>query len=203
MKKLCLSVSRRLRPPGWRVATWLLVTGMSMAACSGSPVSPTKPTESAAIEGSPATSPSPPPSSSSSLENQVLVLVNRQRASGATCGGTARPAVAPLTLNLQLRDAARGHSQDMATKNYFSHTSLDGRTFAQRIVQAGYAGRSPLSETIGAGASTAEAVVDAWMRDTSHCLIIMDSGLRVVGIGYAFNQSSTYSRYWTQDFGGG
>ena len=124
VKKLCLSV------------TWLLATGMLMAACSGSsPVSPSS-------EGSPAppSSSSPPPPSASSLEDQVLVLVNQRRASGATCGGTAYPAVAPLTLNLQLRDAARGHSQDMATNNYFSHTSLDGRTFDQRIRQAGYAG---------------------------------------------------------------
>jgi uncharacterized protein YkwD len=186
---------RWLRAPGWRVATLLLATGMSMAACSGSsPVSPTTPTESAAPDGSPG---------SSSLEDQVLVLVNQRRASGATCGGTAHPAVAPLTLNLQLRDAARGHSQDMAANNYFSHTSLDGRTLAQRIGQAGYAGGFPLAENIAAGPSTAQAVVDGWMQSTGHCENIMNSGLRVIGIGYAFNQSSTYRHYWTQNFGGG
>jgi len=117
------------------------------------------------------------------------------------CGGTAHPAVAPLTINLQLRDAARGHSQDMATKNYFSHTSPDGRTFDQRIRQAGYAGGS-ISENVAAGQSTAQAVVDAWMQSTGHCQTIMNSGSRVTGIGYAFNQSSTYGHYWTQSFGG-
>ena len=131
----------------------------------------------------------------------MLVLVNQQRASGANCGGTAHPAVAALTLNLQLRDAARGHSQDMATNNYFSHTSLDGRTFAQRIGQAGYAGGF-LGENIAAGQSTAQAVVDDWMQSTGHCQNIMNSGFRVIGIGYAFNQSSTYGHYWTQNFGG-
>src|SRR5688572_33301393 len=95
------------------LATLLLAIGMSMAACSGSdPVSPTTQTESAAPDGSPG---------SSSLEEQVLMLVNQRRASGATCGGTAHPAVALLALNVQLRDAARGHSQDMAANNYFSH----------------------------------------------------------------------------------
>ena len=130
------------------------------------------------------------------------MLVNQRRASGATCGGTAHPAVAPLTLNLQLREAARGHSQDMATNNYLSHTSLDGRTPAQRTRQAGYSSEF-VAENIAAGSSTAQAVIDLWMQSTGHCQNIMNSGLRVIGIGYTFNQSSTYSHYWTQDFGGG
>ena len=129
------------------------------------------------------------------------MLVNQRRASGATCGGTAHPAVAPLTLNLQLRDAARENSQDMATNNYFSHTSLDGRTPAQRIGQAGYAGGF-WAENIAAGPASALAVVDGWMQSTGHCQNIMNSRLQVIGIGYAFNQSSTYGHYWTQNFGG-
>ena len=184
VKKLCLSVAA------------LLATGMLIAACSGSsPVSPTPDASPA-----PPSSSSPPPPSSSSLEDQVLVLVNQRRAAGATCGGTAYPAVAPLTLNLQLRNAARAHSQDMATNNYFSHTSLDGRTAAQRIAQAGYAGGYG-GENIYAGPSTAQAAVDGWMQSTGHCENIMNSRSRVIGIGYAFNQSSTHRHYWTQDFG--
>jgi uncharacterized protein YkwD len=89
----------------------------------------------------------------------------------------------------------------MATNSYFSHTSLDGRTFAQRIGQAGYAGGF-LAENIAAGSSTAQAVVDVWMQSTGHCQNIMNSGLRVIGIGYDFNQSSTYRHYWTQNCGG-
>ena len=105
----------------------------------------------------------PPPAGSSVLEEEVLVLVNQRRAAGATCGGTFYPAVPPLTLDLRLRDAARGHSQDMAANNYASHTSLDGRTFDQRILQAGYTGGYPLGEYVAAGQSTAQAVVDGLM----------------------------------------
>jgi uncharacterized protein YkwD len=95
-----------------------------------------------------------------------------------------------------------GHSQDMATNNYFSQTSLDGRTPAQRIRQAGYAG-AYVGENIAAGRSTAQAVVDAWMQSTAgHCEAIMNSRYRVIGIGYAFNPSSTYGQYWAQNFGG-
>ena len=82
-----------------------------------------------------------------SYEDQVLVLINQRRASGATCGGTAYPPVPALTMNGNLRTAARGHSEDMATQNYFSHTSLDGRTFSQRISTPATRARIPGART--------------------------------------------------------
>ena len=133
----------------------------------------------------------------------MLAIVNQRRASGATCGGTAYPPVPALALNTALRDAARGHSADMAANNYFSHTSLNGATFAQRIFQAGYSGAYPIGENIAAGQSSPQAAVDAWMQSTGHCQSIMNSAFRVIGIGYAFTSSSTYRHYWTQNFGGG
>ncbi len=144
----------------------------------------------------------PPPSGSPSLEDQVIALVNQFRTSGATCGGVSRPPVAPLALNVNLRQAARGHSQDMAANNYFSHTSLDGRTFAQRIAQSGYSGSYTLGENIAAGQASAQTVVNRWMQSTGHCENIMHPAFRVIGVGYAFNPLSAYQHYWTQDFGG-
>lgn len=146
--------------------------------------------------------PPPPSSGSSALEDEVLALVNQRRAAGATCGGTPYPAVAPLALNVNLRDAARGHSADMAANNYFSHTSLDGRTFDQRILQAGFTGGYPLGENIAAGQSTAQVVVNGWMASTGHCQNIMNGSFHQIGIGYGFSQSSTYKHYWAQSFGG-
>jgi uncharacterized protein YkwD len=137
------------------------------------------------------------------FEDQVLTLVNQQRAAGAVCGGTPYPAVGPLTMDANLRLAARNHSQDMATNNYFSHTSLDGRTFDQRIHNAGYTGSFPLGENIAAGQPTPQSVVDAWMASPGHCTNIMTGGFHAVGVGYAFAAASTYRFYWTMDFGGG
>jgi uncharacterized protein YkwD len=150
-----------------------------------------------------AASPPPPPGGNTALEDQVLTLVNQRRAAGATCGGTFHPPVGPLSLDVHLRDAARGHSLDMAVNNYISHSSLDGRTFDQRIWQSGYSGGFPLGENISAGLSTARAVVDGWMQSTGHCQNIMNGSFHVVGVGYAFNSGSTYRHYWTQNFGGG
>jgi uncharacterized protein YkwD/uncharacterized cupredoxin-like copper-binding protein len=144
----------------------------------------------------------PGASTSSPFEDQVVALINERRAAGATCGATPHPPVGPLTMNDSLRTAARNHSLDMATQNYFSHTSLDGRTFDQRIRNAGYTGSFPLGENIAAGASTPQAVVDGWMGSPGHCANIMNGAFRATGVGYAFNPGATYRHYWTQTFGG-
>ena len=75
--------------------------------------------------------------------------------------------------NANLRTAARNHSVDMATLNYFSHTSLDGRTFSQRRSNAGYSGAFPRGENIAAGQPSPQSVVNAWMASPGHCTNIM------------------------------
>ena len=140
-------------------------------------------------------------SGNTSFEDQVLILVNQQRAAGASCGGTPYAPVGPLTMNGSLRAAAQEHSFDMAANDYFSHTSLDGRTFDQRIHNAGYFG-SYLGENIAAGQPTPPSVVAAWMASTGHCVNIMTGSFTAVGVGYAFSSNSTYHAYWTMDFGG-
>ena len=118
-----------------------------------------------------------------------------------TCGVPYAP-VAPLTMNGALRTAARLHSQDMAAQNYFSHTSLDGRTLTQRLTNAGYAGAFPWGENIAGGQPTPQAVMDEWMASPGHCTNIMNGNYHAIGVGYAFRAGSTYGHYWTQDFGG-
>jgi uncharacterized protein YkwD len=90
----------------------------------------------------------------------------------------------------------------MAANNYFSHTSLDGRTFDQRIRNAGYAGSSPLGENIAGGQSSPSAVVSGWMGSEGHCRNIMNPSFRAIGVGYAYESSATYRHYWTLNFGG-
>ncbi len=139
-------------------------------------------------------------SSWATLESQVLTLVNQKRAAGATCGGVAKPPVAALTLDTKLRCAARFHSNDMATKNFFSHTGSNGSTFTTRINNAGYTWTSA-GENIAAGQTTASAVVTSWMNSTGHCNNIMNGAFKHLGVGYAYSAGATYKHYWTQDFG--
>ena len=144
-----------------------------------------------------------PVDTSLSFENQVVTLVNQNRAAGATCGGTWFPPVPPLSADANLRNAARAHSADMATNGYFSHTSPEGTTFDERIWDAGYSGGFPLGENIAAGQSSPASVVNGWMASSGHCSNIMKAGFADSGVGYAYLPGSPHGRYWTQNFGGG
>jgi uncharacterized protein YkwD len=135
------------------------------------------------------------------LEDRVLVLVNQRRSQGADCGSVHYPPAPAMSMNASLRIAARLHSQDMANNDYFSHVSQDGRTFDQRIRSAGYAS-SILGENIAAGLPTAEGTMNLWMNSPGHCVNVMDSRFRAIGVGYGNRSGSTYTHYWTQDFGG-
>ena len=44
----------------------------------------------------------------------------------------------PLNFNQKLYAAARAHIRDMVENGYYGHTSLDGRSFEDRIVESGY-----------------------------------------------------------------
>jgi uncharacterized protein YkwD len=158
---------------------------------SAPPASPSAPTAAA----SPTHAPAPvrttakPPSGNSSYEQQVVTLVNEQRQT-AKC-----PA---LTVDSRLTTAARGHSQDMATRNYFDHNTPDGITPWTRITKAGYK-YSQAAENIAEGQKTPALVMDAWMNSPGHRANILNCALRNIGVGLAYNGSHT--PYWTQDFG--
>jgi uncharacterized protein YkwD len=124
-------------------------------------------------------------------ESEVLRLTNLERAK-AGC-----PA---LTRNATLSGVARAHSRDMAVRRYFTHDSLDGRTPFERMTAAGYRYRDA-AENIAAGQPSAADVVRDWMLSPGHRENIVDCGLRELGIGLYISGSSTYTYYWTQDFG--
>jgi uncharacterized protein YkwD len=141
-------------------------------------------------------------SPTAALEDQVLAIVNQRRASGVVCGDRAYPPAGPLMMSDALRLAARGHSEDMAANQFFSHMSPDGRTFEYRIRDSGYAGDYPWGENIAGGHATPQAAVDGWMASPGHCANIMSPRFKAMGAGYALRPGSPYAHYWTQSFGG-
>lgn len=145
--------------------------------------------------------PTPTPTTpSGDFAARVLALTNAARAQGQTCGTTAFPAVGALSYNTQLEQAAQAHAADMAAKNYFSHTSQDGRDFSARITATGYTWYT-IGENIAAGQTTPEDVVAGWLRSEGHCRNIMNASFKELGVGYAANSASSYRTYWVQDFG--
>jgi uncharacterized protein YkwD len=129
--------------------------------------------------------PPPPPAPAPTEAGQVVDLVNAARAD-AGCGA--------LTVDARLTAAAQAHSDDMAAQGYFSHTSLDGRSFADRVRAAGHP--SPGGENIAQGQRSAEAVHDAWMNSQGHRDNILNCGFTTIGVGLHAG-----SWTWTQNFG--
>ena len=119
---------------------------------------------------------------------EVVRLVNVARAD-AGC--------APLRVDSRLTTAARLHSQDMADHDYFSHTSLDGRSPWDRMRAQGYTNGS--GENIAAGYSTPASVMNAWMNSSGHRANILNCSSRAIGVG--IGKGGSYGTYWTQDFG--
>jgi len=132
------------------------------------------------------------------LEQAVLELTNVARAEGANCGGEDYPPVEPLTMHPQLRCSARLHSQDMATHEYFEHTTPDGVDFAQRVEAAGYEWMV-VGENIAMGATTAEDVIDGWLNSPGHCTNIMAEDFEELGVGH--DPTGAVGTLWTQNFG--
>jgi uncharacterized protein YkwD len=139
------------------------------------------------------------------FEQQVLQLTNQRRSEGANCGsaGNFGPA-SPLTMQNQLRAAARRHSWHMGEAGYFEHESPGGpcgTTPWDRIETAGYTSWTNLGENIAAGYASVQQVMDGWMGSDGHCANIMSPSFKEIGIGYASVPGSPYTVYWTQDFG--
>lgn len=181
--------SRRAR----LVAPWL----MFLAACGGSSDSGT------ADAGTPAPAPAPAASGTCDIADfnaQMLARINAFRASAQSCGSEGNFTAAPaLTWNDKLTQAAVGHSQDMATKNYFSHDSQDGRTFSQRITATGYTW-SAIGENIAAGQNSIDSVMTSWQNSPGHCANLMSKNFTQVGVACVPGAAgAAYSRYWTMD----
>lgn len=149
-------------------------------------------------------------------------LVNRARANpqaeaarlgidlsiGLTSAEAARlVAQEPLALNRFLTQAARAHSLDMATRNFFDHTNPDGLSPTQRAQAAGYGGTA--GENIAAGYADVDAAHLAWMQSVGHRKNVLslhstfDSSFHYdeFGPGLALGAGGTYNNYYTQNFG--
>jgi uncharacterized protein YkwD len=140
----------------------------------------------------PATKPSAPttkPVESSTLESEVVALTNTYRTANG-CGA--------LRIDTRLVAAARAHSTDMVTKNFFSHTGSNGSTFVQREAAAGYT-TGASAENIAWGYRSAKQVVDGWINSAGHRANILNCASVAVGVGLAYKADGT--PYWTQDFG--
>ena len=169
-------------------------------------VSPASPDPAPAPAGSPSSSSLVQLSLATScsipgMREAILQQINAARTAGRVCGTAILPPVAAMRWNDVLFSAAARHSQDMATRNYFSHTSPEGVTFWQRISMEGYAGWGA-GENIAAGQGSVSGVMAAWLTSEAHCRNIMEPVLTEVAVACVAQSGNTYGDYWTMNMGG-
>lgn len=123
-----------------------------------------------------------------SIEQQVVNLVNAER---------AKAGLKPLKADWELARVARFKSEDMRDNRYFDHNSQIYGTPFQMMKSFGINYRSA-GENIAAGQTTAESVMQAWMNSPGHKKNILSPSFTHIGVGYA--KGGSYGHYWTQQF---
>jgi uncharacterized protein YkwD len=114
----------------------------------------------------------------------TLCELNRER---------AHHGLRSLKVNKRLSRAARRHARDMARRNYFSHDTLGGGSFVDRIRAEGYlkgAHSWVVGENLGWGSrgfSRPRVIMRMWMNSPGHRANILNAAFREIGIGVAYD----------------
>ncbi|TVL87864.1 CAP domain-containing protein [Streptomyces sp. SAJ15] len=123
------------------------------------------------------------------LTAEVVALTNAERAAAR---------LAPLAADPLLAVAAQAHSDDMVARDFYSHTTPEGREPWDRAAAAGCPHRG-IGENIACGQRGAAEVVRGWMDSPGHRANILKPDFTHIGVGYA--TGSRAGTYWTQLFG--
>ncbi len=118
---------------------------------------------------------------------EVLNLVNIER---------AKVGAPPLKLANDLQQEAAIRAREIV--QHFSHTRPDGSDCFTVMRNRG----NTCGENIAAGHATAAETVEQWMNSEGHRENILNSAYRELGVGYAYEDYSTYHHYWVQLFRG-
>jgi uncharacterized protein YkwD len=166
-----------------------------------SPTPTPEPTDTpAASAGTPPAPTLPPlPSADEEVEAALIEAINRLRADRG-CDVALRPSA-------QLTAAARRHSDDMATHNFFDHRGSDGGDRISRAVAAGYVGvpGTRVRENLAAATTDSQVIIDFWLTDADpwHASQMLDCAYNDIGVGYRRAEGTRYTDYITTMFGVG
>ena len=152
---------------------------------------------------------SKPQLNTTEMEYKIHDLINQQRVANG---------LQPLGFDTKLAAIARAHSQDMIDRNYFAHTTPDGKTLWDRYKEADhytcygiggeniakiqlynfvtYTNNIPTYEWRSQD-QLPEISVNDWMQSLGHRTNILDSHWSNEGIGVSLSNDSSYI---TEDF---
>lgn len=125
----------------------------------------------------------PSAGSVSSFEDEVVRLVNQER---------AKYGLRPLTHRADLKNVAQKKAMDMINSNYFSHTSPNYGSPFDMLKTFGISYRSA-GENIAKGQRSPSEVMNAWMNSSGHRANILNGNYDSIGVGF-------YNSAWVQMF---
>ena len=139
------------------------------------------------------------------LEARVFMLVAQERR-------RIDPRAKPLSLDIELSEVARRHSEDMASKDYVGHTSDDGQTTATMIMDEDAKFRGVLGENIASQNFNsddgmdlddfAQRLVDSWLNSADHKANLAYALYERSGVGVALNSHAIYvTQLFASDLG--
>ena len=123
------------------------------------------------------------------IEQELHDLINRER---------AKQGITLLQISKSLIPIARSHSQDMAVQSELTHNSRDGKTYSQRLQEAGLFFKGTGENIAFSQSFLPEAIHNSFMRSKGHRENILDPRFDTIGIGVFYNEGEGY--YVTQDF---
>lgn len=94
--------------------------------------------------------------------------------------------IGSLALNGKLNKAAQAKAQDMADRNYWSHTTPDGHA-PWVFIEAYRYPYQKAGENLAYGFTTSQQVVAGWMNSETHRDNMLDKNYRDIGFGFANN----------------
>ncbi len=130
--------------------------------------------------------------------DEILRYLNATRARGAVCHAPeALAAALPLQWNTSLAAVAAAQAQEMAASNQLGHRDRQNRGLPERLGAMGYR-FSAAAENVAVGYASLDAVVDAWLGSESHCVNLMNSKVRELGLACSdAGVTAGEDRYWT------
>lgn len=109
--------------------------------------------------------------------------------------------LSPLRESPVLDQAAQAHAEDMIRRSYYGHESPEGATALDRARRSGYRAAT-VGENIAEGQSTADEVLEGWMKSPVHREHIVSLVYRDIGLGMAYGKNVRgYEIVWVQEFG--
>lgn len=123
------------------------------------------------------------PADSSQFAQQVLDIVNKERANAG---------LQPLSMNASLSNVAMIKAKDMYNNNYFDHQSPTyGSPFD--LMKANGITYNAAGENIAKGQTSPTEVMNQWMNSPGHRANILNTSFTQIGIAY-------YNSEWVQEF---